>query len=894
MSPELGWNASPNLAVVIDLYWRHVVGWYIRGRQTTDVALQALLMAVWRRKPENKVLVHSDQGSQFTSMDLASFLKPHDLEHSMSRRGNCHDNAVADSFFNLLRRERIRRRPYKTRAEAREDVFDQDLREAARNVVAAEGGGRMSASERTFARAKSMLIWASISRTMKSSMTPAEAIAQGLQLHQAGRLADAENFYAAALVAAPEAWKPLFLMGLLRFHQQNYIIARGLLQQALDRQPDAPDVLLYYGATLAALGETQAGLAALDRAIPLAGNMAAKALALASRGDIYLGLQHNVAALADFDQAVAADPNLIPAWNNRGLALSALKRPEEALACFERVLLLSPRSVEAHNNRGDALRELRRYDEALASFAQALVIAPQDAATLNNRAIALTYMGRLDEALADYNQALEIQPNVARTLFARGNLLWSYSRALAPAVADLERAVILSPETPFTRGNLMRLKMAAARWENFAEQKSLLDDGVRAGCPVIEPFIYLALSDNPADLHQCAKIYGQIRFPALLTTPRPVTRRPGRIRIGYVCGEFRANATLYLMVGLFEAHDKSRFEIIAFDNGGGDGSALRQRFEAAVEKIVDITALSDAAAAARIRDEGIDILVDLNGYSGNQRMGIVRHRAAPHQVGYLAYPGTLGTSFMDYILADRIVIPPAEAAHYSEKIVWLPHSYQINDDKRVIAEIPSRAEAGLPPDAFVFCNFNHAGKFTPQSFSRWLQLLRQEPDSLLWLLQPDPLAAENLWREAAAQGVDPRRLLFAESLPFDRHLARLALADLFLDGLPYGAHTTASDALWAGLPLITCRGASFAGRVAASLLTALEMPELIAENESAFEMLALSLARDPAALATLRTQLAEKRGTAPLFDTARTTRAIEAAYFGILEKAAPESFSVTA
>jgi predicted O-linked N-acetylglucosamine transferase (SPINDLY family) len=264
------------------------------------------------------------------------------------------------------------------------------------------------------------------------------------------------------------------------------------------------------------------------------------------------------------------------------------------------------------------------------------------------------------------------------------------------------------------------------------------------------------------------------------------------------------------------------------------------------------------------------------------------------QVSWLGYPGTLGASFMDYILADKIVIPEEGARHYSEKIAWLPHSYQINDSKRTIAQTPSRDEAGLPAHGFVFCNFNHANKFTPDSFGRWMRLLGQVPGSLLWLLKPDTLARDNLQREAQARGVASDRLVFAPYLPFEKHLARLKLADLFLDGLPYGAHTTASDALWAGLPLITLMGDSFAGRVAASLLSALGLPELVTRTAGEFEALALSLARDPARLAALREKLGGVRATAPLFDTARTTRALESAYLTMAETRGnpPQSFAV--
>jgi predicted O-linked N-acetylglucosamine transferase (SPINDLY family) len=695
-------------------------------------------------------------------------------------------------------------------------------------------------------------------------MTPHEATQQGLGLHQAGRLAEAESRYAAALTAEPGFHPALYLMGLLRLQRRDFGAALEFLSRAIATAPGPLPAVLQ-----------------------------------ASRGEALLQLDRARGALADFDKALAADPGLAAAWNNRGLALTALRRHDEALASFDRALALAPHSGQVHNNRGDSLRELRRYDEALRSFDQALAIDPSDWGSLNNQAIALTFMRRIDEALESYTKALALEPNIPAALHARGNLLWSSKAQLAPAIADLERLVKVAPDFPFARGSLMRLTMTAARWDDYDNQKALLDAGVRADKPVVEPFIYLALSDEPADLERCARLYARSRFPAqapLCRPPlsKPGTRKAGRIRVGYVCGEFRAHATLYLMAGLFEAHDKSAFEIFAFDNGGGDNSPLRARFEAAVERIVDITALSDAQAAARIRAEEIDILVDLNGYSGNQRLGVFAFRPAPVQVSYLAYPGTLGAPYIDYILADRVVIPESAAKYYSEKIAWLPHSYQINDGKRVIAETPDRAQAGLPPDGFVLCNFNHANKFTPATFTLWMRILDQVPGSCLWLLAPDPLAQENLRQEARRRGIEPERLVFAESLPFEKHLARLGLADLFLDGLPYGAHTTASDALWAGLPLITCRGKAFAGRVAASLLEAVGLPELVTENAADFEALALRLAREPRLLDAMRKKLAQARNGTPLFDTARTTRDIETAWRMMFDRQAqkPESFAV--
>jgi protein O-GlcNAc transferase len=372
-------------------------------------------------------------------------------------------------------------------------------------------------------------------------------------------------------------------------------------------------------------------------------------------------------------------------------------------------------------------------------------------------------------------------------------------------------------------------------------------------------------------------------------------RKPGRIRIGYVCGEFRAQATMYLAAGLFEQHDRSRFEIIAFDNGRDDGSKMRARVTAAFDKFIVIAGLSDADAADRIRAEEVDILVNLNGYFGSMRMGVFALLPAPIQVNYLGFPGTLGADYMDYILADGMVIPDGEERFYAEKVVRLPGSYQINDSKRAEIGATTRAEHGLPENSFVFCHFNYGYKILPDHFTLWLRLLKQAPGSVLWLLSGDPLLTQNLKAEAGRQGVDPQRLVFAPPLPLDAHITRMALGDLFLDSLPYNAHTTASDALWAGLPLLTCRGTAFAGRVAASLLYAMGLPELVTENLADYERLALTLAREPALLQVYRDRLWENRRSAPVFDTIRMTRQIEAAYDAMMGRRgeAPQGFAVS-
>ena len=692
-------------------------------------------------------------------------------------------------------------------------------------------------------------------------MTPQEATEQSLKLHQAGRLDDARSLYEAALARQADYHPALYYLGLLRRQMNDPAGALTVLEKA---RVAAPADYAHLPALIATLGE------------------------------VLLDLRRTQEALAAFDQAVARDPGLAAAWNNRGLAQNELGQPEQALESFARAAMLAPGSIEPLNNHGDMLKQLRRHEDALVSFARALALDPHDSATLYNRAATLAELGRTDDAIADYSKALTRSPGFAEALFARSHLL-TRKGELQAALADLNRLMQGTPDFPFGRGALMRLKLMTADWDDFEQQKLLLDEAVRAGKKAIAPLFYLAVADRPDDIHRCATIYAQSHFHSRPPVPRNEPRRPGPIRVGYVCGEFRVHAVLYLLTGLFETHDRGNFEIIAFDNGRGDGSDLRARFEKAVDKIIEITRLSDSQAAARIAAEEIDILVDLNGYSGEQRLGVFARKPAPVQVSYLAYPGTLGAPWMDYILADKIVIPETQAADYSEKVAWLPGSYQVNDSKRAIGKTPSRTEAGLPPNGFVFCNFNQAEKRSPQAFSSWMRILAAVPGSVLWLPRPNVLAEQNLKKEAGKRGIAPERLVFAPHVPsFEDHLGRVVLADLFLDGGPYGAHTTASDALWAGVPLITLMGGAFAGRVASSLLLALGLPELVTNSEAEFEALAINLAQSHERLKALREKLDQQRATAPLFDTARTTRAIEKAYQTMFENRGktPASFSV--
>ena len=379
---------------------------------------------------------------------------------------------------------------------------------------------------------------------------------------------------------------------------------------------------------------------------------------------------------------------------------------------------------------------------------------------------------------------------------------------------------------------------------------------------------------------------GSISWLISRATPRAPAPRPGkRLRIGYLSADYHEHATAYLVAEMFERHDRERFEIFAYSSGPDDTSPMRQRLVNGVDHFVRVGGLSDRAAAEKIREAGIDILVDLKGYTKGTRAGILALRPAPVQASFLGYPGTSGAAFVDWLIADPVIVPPEHRQFYSEKLALLPHCYQPNDGQRPIAEPPSRTECGLPEDAFVFCCFNSSYKITADYFEIWLRLLGGVPGSVLWLFASNPWAEFNLRNRAVAAGIGADRLVFAHDLPLARHLARYRLADLFLDTLPYTGHTTVSDALWTGLPAITCAGTTFAGLVAASLLTAVGLPELIAPDAAGYEAMAERLARDPGELARLRATLAANRATAPLFDSARYTRDLETLYLRMVEAA---------
>jgi predicted O-linked N-acetylglucosamine transferase (SPINDLY family) len=447
------------------------------------------------------------------------------------------------------------------------------------------------------------------------------------------------------------------------------------------------------------------------------------------------------------------------------------------------------------------------------------------------------------------------------------------------AMADYERLLQDGFDVEYIRGNLAICRLHCCDWHDLAGLKSGIDAGLKAGRAVLQPFGSLMLTSSPADQLRSARIWVADRFPKQPALSNGKRHAHDRIRIAFASGDFRNHPVATLLADVFESHDRSRFETIAVSFGLDDESAMRNRLKTAFDRFVDIEGMSDLDAARKLRDMEVDIAVDLAGYTGASRGAIFAMRPAPIQVNYLGYPGTLGADYFDYIIADRTVIPDQHESSYMEKVAYLPGTFHPARSPKVVAPTPTRGDAGLPETGFVFACFNNSYKFNPETFDIWMRLLNAVDGSVLWLPEPNRAAKHNLQRESETRGVPAERIVFAPFLPtIDEHLARLTLADLFLDTLPYNAHTTASDALTMGVPVLTSPGETFAGRVAASLLHAVDLPELIAPSLAEYESLALTLAREPDALAGLKTKLAGARETSPLFDVARYTRNLEAAF----------------
>jgi protein O-GlcNAc transferase len=752
-------------------------------------------------------------------------------------------------------------------------------------------------------------------------------IEKAIALFQAGNPAAAAQACRAALRRDERNVAALFVLALTQMQQGKYDEAERQFAKATALDPSAAEMWANRGNNQISLGRPDRALEFLSRALAITPDFPE---ALYNRAKLLADAGQLEEALAGYERCAALVPQFADAFNNRGVILAKLGRHEEALASYQRCLALAPRAADTLNNRGNLLTAMGRHAEALASYDASLAVAPNAADTLVNRANLLVVLHRFAEALAGYEGALRVAPDVPDVLERRGHVLAALGReeeavaslerclALAPrhatawpafigilvgrkrfeeAQAAIEKLLAIAPDADFARGYLAFAKLSTCDWTGLAQALAALEDQVRHAKAVTLPFHGILTLTSAQDQLLCSKTRAGFEFPRAFARLAPPHYDHDRIRLAYLSADFHDHATAYLLSGLIEQHDRGRFEVVGVSFGPDDDSSTRHRIRGAFDRFLDARGLSDLAAAEFVRSHEVDIAIDLKGFTGGCRPGIMASRPAPVQAAYLGFPGTMGADFIDYIIADRWVIPPDAHRFYTEKVVTLPASYQCTDDKRAIAPAgPTRAEAGLPAHGFVFGSFNHTFKIMPEVFDVWMRLLTAVEGSVLWQLADHPAARRNLRAEAERRGVGAHRIVFADRVLAEVHLARHRLADLFLDTLPCCAHTTASDALWAGMPLLTATGTTFTGRVATSLLHAIGVPELATASLGEYEALALALAREPDRLAALRAKIAAHRRTHPLFDTARFARGIEAAYSEMHARACrgapPEAFTV--
>ncbi len=728
----------------------------------------------------------------------------------------------------------------------------------------------------------------------------------GLALLNLGEFAEAETVLRSASLIAGAPASVWMRLGMAVIQLGRAREAVGLLERAVALAPREPDCHVNLGRALALSGNSAGAATCFGKALEAApGHVDA----LFNLGVLEMEAQRPAAAAQWFERVLGVIPQHPDALINLGVIADGNNDPQRALELFRQAATANPANAHALAKFGNALARagqqalayrhlhaaasaqprfieaveglahscaaLGRFKEAATYFEQALLLEPDNPAIAAALAGALLQLGQLDAAQRHAERAISADPHRPAPYQVLADVFF-FRKTPAAAVAALEQGYAQTGD-----GTLLGLLAAELRrtcqWDRWNQLWPELDARLTAGEWVGGPFALLAQPPTAEQQLDYARRWAA-RYP-VAEPPHPQRRQPvaegRRYRIGYLSADFHEHATAYLMAGLLERHDRRTFEIFAYSYGPEDHSPMRARLRAACEHFIDIAWDSDDVAARRIRDDRLDVLIDLKGYTMGSRTALLAARPCAVQVNWLGYPGTMGAAFIDYLIADREIVPPALAMHYSERVVHMPHTYQPNDRSRAVAAALSRADYGLPENAFVFCCFNQAYKISPELFACWMRLLRQLESSVLWLLEDNPVATQNLRAAAATHGIAPDRLVFAPRLPLPQHLARYRVANLALDTFPYTSHTTASDALWCGCPLVGLRGSTFASRVSASILATCGLPDLVTHTRPQYEQKILALATDFTALAEVKSRIAAARDHAPLFDAMAFTHDFE-------------------
>ena len=718
----------------------------------------------------------------------------------------------------------------------------------------------------------------------------------GLALRRAGRREEARASLERAIALDPGCMPALVNHAGMLLEQGNAADALAGLDRALAVDPGNAFAWINRGIALDKLGRHEEALTAYDRALGLHPGHAG---AWNNRGNTLVRLHRHEEALSAFDTALEIEPRHVEAWSNRGLALSGLGRHKEALESNDKALAILPGAASAWSNRGLTLSALKRDEEALACFDKAVDAQPGLAEAWSNKGRVLTSMARMDDAMAAFDKARGIDPRFADAWMNRGNALIQLKR-YDEAMECYERALSIAPGTDHALGGSIQSRQMLCHWSGLGERLQQAELAIEAGKKAMIPFPALAVAFPLETQRRCAEICVAANYPPVAGWSNTSGPAEGRLRIGYLSADFRDHPVGYQLLALAGRRDRSAFELVGFSLRRRKSDQYAESLHRAFDRIHELDGLDPQVAIELLRSERLDIAVDLTGHTDGSRLDLFAGRIAPVQANFLC-PGTSGAPYIDYIVADAVTIPEVHRAGYTEQVVRLPGSFFVTDYRGIaLATGQSREGEGLPEDGLVFASFCESYKITPQVWEVWMRLLRQVTGSVLWLgIRSNAQALENLRTEARGHGVDPGRIVVASFAPTRKdHLSRLALADLCLDTLVYNGHTTSADALWAGVPVLTAPGGYFCGRVAASILHAAGMPELVARDLADYESIALRLASSPAELAALRERLARTKHEMPLFDTERSVRNVETAFRMMVERhrkgLPPESFTVPA
>lgn len=715
----------------------------------------------------------------------------------------------------------------------------------------------------------------------KNQHSHQQVLQEGFLLHQKGDLIGAGQAYAKILKSQPLHFDALHLSGLIAAQSGQLAVALQLISKAISINASNAPAHCNLGNVYLNLGDYESAINSYSMALSLKSSYEE---AIYSRGLAQQKLGQFESAIRDYKKALEINSKHVGTLTNLGNVYQLQKKYDQAIENYGKAIALNLQVAEPFNNRGNLLHEQRRFQEALADFEKALSINPNYPEALSNRANTLFSLKQYDKALEGYNKAINLRPNYAEALHNRGNL-YRELQHYELAMADYELALFIKPDYEYLKGVHFATKMNICDWRNLEAGWVDVCGDIEHSKKVIAPFMVIPISDSMDLQRKVAELWVNEKHPNQLVPEfKSKKGKDSKIIVGYFSADFHEHATMYLMAQLFEMHDKGRFEIIGFSFGPDKQDSMRQRAVAAFDRFYDVRDKTDQEIAEFSRDLGLDIAVDLKGFTLDARTGIFSHRAAPIQINYLGYPGTMGAEFIDYIIADRIIIPEHLQSKYSEKVLYLPDCYQVNDQTRKIASTQyTRESLGLPGTGFIYSSFNANYKITPTVFDSWMRILTRIDGSILWLFEDNKKSASNLKLEAEKRGVDPCRIYFAQRAPLSEHLARQKVADLFLDTWPCNAHTTTSDALWAGLPVLTYAGEGFASRVAASLVSAVGLPEMVANSIQDFENLAVYFGGHPQELLAIRNKLKNNRLGSALFNSDIFTKNLESLYCSLMD-----------